>query len=159
MLHTLSYVITRSLWRCIENVIITICLFCSISSLLVAGRGVSPNSCDQPKKRYSTAEVLGPSLCETSFLRVNRTWEWGQEQADLQFDWSGVSLMSDKSLQSAPTLCDAMDCSPPGSLCPWDSPVEDTGVGCHALLQESSWLRDQTYLSRISCIGRRVPYQ
>ena len=45
-----------------------------------------------------------------------------------------------------PTLCDPMDNSPPGSsvhgvypparlLCPWDSPGENTGVGCHALPQ------------------------
>ena len=36
--------------------------------------------------------------------------------------------------QSFLTLCDPMDCSPPGS-CPWDSPGKNTGVGCHALLQ------------------------
>ena len=38
-----------------------------------------------------------------------------------------------KSRQSCPTLCDPIDCSPPGS-CPWDSPGENTGVGCHFLL-------------------------
>ena len=37
-------------------------------------------------------------------------------------------------LQLCPTLCDPMDCSPPDSLCPWDSPGKNTGVGC-ALLQ------------------------
>ena len=40
-----------------------------------------------------------------------------------------------KSLQSCPTLCDPIDCSPPRRLCPWDSPGKNTGVGCHALLQ------------------------
>ena len=30
---------------------------------------------------------------------------------------------------------DPLDCSPPGS-CPWNSPGKNTGVGCHALLQE-----------------------
>ena len=33
-------------------------------------------------------------------------------------------------------LCDPMDCSPPGSSVHWDSPGKNTGVGCHALLQE-----------------------
>ena len=33
------------------------------------------------------------------------------------------------------TLCNPMDCSPPGFLCPWDSPGKNTGVGCHFLLQ------------------------
>ena len=33
------------------------------------------------------------------------------------------------------TLCDPMDCSPPGSLRQWDSPGKNTAVGCHFLLQ------------------------
>ena len=33
------------------------------------------------------------------------------------------------------TLCDPMDCSPPGSSVNGDFPGKDTGVGCHALLQ------------------------
>ena len=37
--------------------------------------------------------------------------------------------------QSCPTLCDPMDCSLPGSSCPWDFPGKSTGVGCHFLLQ------------------------
>ena len=37
--------------------------------------------------------------------------------------------------QSCPTLCDPMDCSPPGSSVYGDSPGKNTGVGCHALLQ------------------------
>ena len=34
-----------------------------------------------------------------------------------------------------PTLCNLMDCSPPGSSVHGNSPAKDTGVGCHALLQ------------------------
>ena len=37
--------------------------------------------------------------------------------------------------QSCPTLCDPMDCSPPGSSVHGDSPGENTGVGCYALLR------------------------
>ena len=37
--------------------------------------------------------------------------------------------------QSCPTLCDSMDCSPPGSSVHGDSLSKDTGVGCHALFQ------------------------
>ena len=41
-----------------------------------------------------------------------------------------------KSLQSCPTLCDPVDCSPPTRLlCPWDSPGRNTGVGCCVLFQ------------------------
>ena len=38
-------------------------------------------------------------------------------------------------VQPCPTLCDPMDCSPPGSSVHRDSPGKNTGVGCHALLQ------------------------
>ena len=37
--------------------------------------------------------------------------------------------------QSCPTLCDPMDCSPPGSFVHGDSPGKNTGVGCCAFLQ------------------------
>ena len=40
-----------------------------------------------------------------------------------------------KLLQSCPTLCDPMDCSPPGSSVHGDSQDKNPGVGCHALLQ------------------------
>ena len=37
--------------------------------------------------------------------------------------------------QSRPTLCDPVDCSPPGSSVHGVSPGKNTGVGCHFLLQ------------------------
>ena len=37
--------------------------------------------------------------------------------------------------QSCPTLCDLMDCSPPGSSVHGDFPGKNTAVGFHALLQ------------------------
>ena len=37
--------------------------------------------------------------------------------------------------QSCLTLCDLMDCSPPGSSVHGDSSGKNIGVGCHALLQ------------------------
>ena len=38
-------------------------------------------------------------------------------------------------IQSFLTLCNTMDCSPPGSSVHGDSPGKNTGVGCHALFQ------------------------
>ena len=37
--------------------------------------------------------------------------------------------------QSCPTLCNAVDCTQPGSSVHRDSPGKKTGVGCHAILQ------------------------
>ena len=37
--------------------------------------------------------------------------------------------------KSCPTLCNTMDCRPPGSSVLWDSPGKNPGVGCHFLLQ------------------------
>ena len=46
--------------------------------------------------------------------------------------------------KSYPTLCDLMDCSPPGWFCPWDFLGKNTGVGSHFLLQQIS--RNYTYI-------------
>ena len=53
-------------------------------------------------------------------------------------------------------FCNPTDCSPPGSLCMWDFPAKNTGVGCHFFLQGSSPPRDRTHISCVSCIGRPI---
>ena len=53
--------------------------------------------------------------------------------------------------QSYSTLCDPMDCSPPGSSVHEDCPGKKTGGGCHALpSMGSSQLREGTQVSRIA---------
>ena len=47
-------------------------------------------------------------------------------------------------------LCDPLDCSPPGSSVHGDSPGKNTGVGCLALLQESSQPKDRTHVSCVT---------
>ena len=48
---------------------------------------------------------------------------------------SAAAAAAAKSLQSCPTLCEPVNCSPPGSSAHRDSPGKNAGVGCHALLQ------------------------
>ena len=86
---------------------------------------------------------------------------WREETGGLQFMWLQESdaCMRAKSLQSCSTLCGPMDCSPPGS-------------SVHGILQTrilewvampssraSSQPRDQTHISYVSYIGRRVLYR
>ena len=40
-------------------------------------------------------------------------------------------------------------------LCPWNSPGQDTGMGCHSLLQE---IFPTQGLNQVSCIGRQILY-
>ena len=42
--------------------------------------------------------------------------------------------------------------------CPRDSPGQNTGMGCHALLQGIFLTQGRTYFSYVSCIGRWVLY-
>ena len=53
---------------------------------------------------------------------------------DYSFTHLGLCLVA----QSYPTLCNSMDCSLPGSPVHGDSPGNNTGVGCHAFLQDYS---------------------
>ena len=48
--------------------------------------------------------------------------------------------------QSCPTLCDPLDCSPPGSSVHGDPPGKNTGVGFHALFQG-------IFPTQVSCIA------
>ena len=47
-----------------------------------------------------------------------------------------------QSLQSCPTLCNTVDCSPSCSSVHGDSPGKKTGAGCHALLQGFFWAQE-----------------
>ena len=47
----------------------------------------------------------------------------------------GLPAAAAKSLQSCPTLCNPIDGSPPGSPTSLGFSRQDTGVGCHFLLQ------------------------
>ena len=47
----------------------------------------------------------------------------------------GLCLVACSVTQLCPTVCDPMDCSPPGSSVHGDSPGKNTGMGCHFLLQ------------------------
>ena len=58
-----------------------------------------------------------------------------------------------KSLQLCLTLCNTIDCSPPGSSVHGDSPGENTGVGCHALLQ-GIFPTQVSNLGLLHCRGR-----
>ena len=55
-----------------------------------------------------------------------------------------------KSVHLCPTLCDSMDYT----LCPWDPPGKNIGVGCHELLQDIFPTQGLNYISYVSCIGR-----
>ena len=68
--------------------------------------------------------------------RVGHNWatelNWTERLVlDRDFVENAMCLVT----QSCPTLCDPMDCSPPGCSVHGDSPGKDTGVSCHALLQ------------------------
>ena len=60
--------------------------------------------------------------------------------------------------QSCPTLCNPMDCSPPGSSVHGDFPGKNTRVGCHFLLQGIFLTEGSNLLSLVFCTGRQVLY-
>ena len=69
------------------------------------------------------------------------------------------ACMRAKLLQSRLTLCNPMSYhSPPDSSLHMGFPSKNTGAGCCFLFWESSQARDQTRVSGIFCIGRRVLY-
>ena len=68
--------------------------------------------------------------CETELSRWKTAWQF---LARLNILLPCVCVP--KSLQSYLTLCDPMDCSPPGSSVHGGFPGKNTGMGCPILLQ------------------------
>ena len=63
----------------------------------------------------------------------NNPWTWCQcVDSELTNCFKSVLCLV---AQSCPTLCDPMDCSPPGFSVHENSPGKNSEVGCHALLQ------------------------
>ena len=56
-----------------------------------------------------------------------------QTKTTMRYDLTSIRMCL--GTQSCPTLCDTMDCSPPGSSVHGDSLSKNTGVGCPFLLQ------------------------
>ena len=62
--------------------------------------------------------------------------------------------------QSCPTLCDPIDCSPPGFPVHGDSPGNNSGMGCHVLLQGIFPTQKSTQgLLHCRCILYQLSYQ
>ena len=72
--------------------------------------------------------------------------------------WSQQQCMPAKSLQSCPTLCNPMDCSPPGSPVHGILQARILAQVAMPFSRGSSQLRDQTLISWVSFIGRRILY-
>ena len=60
--------------------------------------------------------------------------------------------------QSCPTLCDPMDCSPSGSSVHGILQARILEWVAMSFSRGSSWPRNQTCISYISCLGRRILY-
>ena len=63
--------------------------------------------------------------------------------------------MRAQSLQSCPTLCDPMDCSPPGSSVNGILQARNTGVSCHTLLQRIFPTQGSNLLCLLQLLHRR----
>ena len=55
--------------------------------------------------------------------------------------------------QSCPTLCNPVDCSPPGSTVHWILQARILEWVAISFSRVSSWPRDQTHISCVSCIA------
>ena len=78
------------------------------------------------------------------------------------YTWQVCACIHVKSFELHPSLCDPMDCSPPGGSVHGVSPGKNTGVGCMPSSRGSPQPRDRAHISRGSCIAggffyRRAP--
>ena len=86
-----------------------------------------------PLKPSDSAVMAGHVGSMPPWAFVSILWTLGM--GDLQIYVAAKTVSGVKEARSCPSLCDPMDCSPPGSSVHGDSPGKTTGVDCHALLQ------------------------
>ena len=73
-----------------------------------------------------------------------------------RMDW--LDLLAVQGTQSCPTLCYLMDCSPPVSSVPGILQARILEWVAISFSRGSSWSRDQTQVSCVTCIGRWILY-
>ena len=116
---------------------------------------------------YSALRWVGLSCCRARALgtwaqqlqlvgsRVQAQWMWHMGSIALQ---SGIFLdCYTLSRISRVWLCNPMRCSPPGSSVHGILQARILGWIAMPSSKGSSWPRDRTQVSHVSCIGRRIP--
>ena len=100
--------------------------------------GVCSNSCPLSWWCFLTiSSSAAPFSCPQSFSA-----SWSLPMSEVK--WSEVT-------QSCPTLCDPVDCSPPGSYL-WSSPGKNTGVNLNHILKS----RDIILLTKVHVVKAMV---
>ena len=129
----------------------------------IPGSGWSPGGGHGNPLQYSCLENLEHYFASMwdecnrevvwTYFGIAFLWDWN-ENWSFPVLWPLLSFL----LQQCPTLCDSVDCSPPSSsvhgilqarILEWVAMTSSRG---------SSWPRDQTCASYISCLGRQVLY-
>ena len=112
-----------------------------------------PSPGDLPMPGVKPSSLMSPALADR-FFTTSATWE----AKTLTFLIEGEMCMRAEPLQSCPTLCDSVDCSQSGfsvlgilqaRILEWIAMLFSRG---------SSWPRDWTCISYVSCIARQVLY-
>ena len=109
---------------------------------------------------YMEKTIIWKDTCTPIFIAavftIAKTWK--QPKCPLTDEWIKMWFMHAKSLQSCPTLCDPMDCSPPSSSVHGTLQARTLEWGAMPSSRGSSPPRDQAHVSCFSCIGSQVLY-
>ena len=88
---------------------------------------------------------------------MTRSWGYSRSGRSSSTAWKWVGwLVPALCTKSLPTLCDSMDCSPPGSSVHGILQASTLEWVAIPFSRGSSWPRDWTWASYVSCIGRWV---
>ena len=93
------------------------------------------------------------------FIDIDYAWLVHSHIFPCSFSWEGLEEMCVCSgAQLCPTLCDPMDCSLPGSSVHGIFQARTLEWVAISSSRRSSWSKDQTLVSWVSCTGRRILY-
>ena len=108
--------------------------------------------------RPKMAEDVIPCRPWASLYAHCNTLAYDEGHAQQRHDSSEADHYQGLYAQSCPTLCDPLDCSLPGSSVHGIFQARILEWVAISFSRGSSWPRDQTWVSCVSCIGRQVLY-
>ena len=86
------------------------------------------------KKGKQTVSLTKWKTYHKSLYALNMAWNYTANPKSTN-EVEIINMHACSVTQSCSTLCDPVACSPARLLHPWESPVKNTGEGCHACLQ------------------------
>ena len=160
LLKTSKGTLSSPFWCLCQNLPLAIYTLIKLYYTKASGDQASSDS----GSKSSHPEVMNPSIAHSSQMQSFNILQMffyciaGSRVSKMECSSVHVCMCVCVCVQLCPTLCNHKDCSPPGSSVHRILQARILERVATSLSRGSSWPRDRTHISSVSCSGRQVLY-